>query len=34
MGPAGVILETGKLSKREVSRIILDQLEVVFGQKK
>jgi phosphopantothenoylcysteine decarboxylase/phosphopantothenate--cysteine ligase len=31
---AGVILETGKLSKREVSRVILDQVEVLLGQKK
>jgi phosphopantothenoylcysteine decarboxylase/phosphopantothenate--cysteine ligase len=34
MGSAGVILETGKLSKREVSRVILDQVEVLLGQKK
>jgi phosphopantothenoylcysteine decarboxylase/phosphopantothenate--cysteine ligase len=34
IGSGGVILETGKLSKREVSRVILDQVEVLFGQKK
>ena len=34
LGSAGVILETEKLGKREVSRIILDQVEVLLGQKK